>query len=181
MTVSESAAGIPGSPTQGWVMSTPCRGTVPSEDGRKECSSEDHFPMACSREEEAGRALVSSGSAQGPRGNGLGGWAVMGRGEKGDLTVGTMGCSRIGHSPSFLGTQQSPSTFSPQPRHTVRTVHPSPSLIRPYQLPGTPAEPQLPPAPPSQALSCPSCLMCLRAPPPLHPTRCGQTQPPPVP
>ena len=74
----------------------------------------------------------------------------MGRGEKGDLTVGTMGCSRIGHSSSFLGTQQSPSTVSPQPRHTVRTVHPSPSLIWPYQLPGTPAEPQLPPAPPAK-------------------------------
>lgn len=62
-------------------------------------------------------------------GRGQGGWAVMGRGEKGDLTVGTMGCSRIGHSPSFLGTQQSPSTFSPRPRHTDRTVHPSRSLI----------------------------------------------------
>lgn len=76
-----------------------------------------------------GRVLVGSGSAQGPGGRGLGGWAVMGRGEKGDLIVGTMGCSRIGHSPSFLGTQQSPSTFSPQPRHTIRTIHPSPSLI----------------------------------------------------
>ena len=63
-----------------------------------------------------GRVLVGSGSAQGPGGRGLGGWAVMGRGEKGDLIVGTMGCSRIGHSPSFLGTQQSPSTFSPQSR-----------------------------------------------------------------
>lgn len=129
VTVSESAAGIPGSPTQGWVMSTPCRGTVPSEDGRKDCSSEGHFPMACSREAVPVRAHVGSGSAEGPGGRGRGGWAVMGCGEKGDLTVGTMGCCRIRHSPSFLGTQQSPSTFSPRPRHTVRTVHPSRSLI----------------------------------------------------
>lgn len=60
---------------------------------------------------------------------GLGGWAVRGHGEKGDLTVGSMGYSRIGHSPSFLGTQKSPFPFSPRPRHTIRTIHPSPSLV----------------------------------------------------
>lgn len=129
VTVSVSAAGIPGSPTQGWVMATPCRGTVPSEDGRKECSSEGHFPMACSREEVTWQGACGLRFCTRSWGEGTGRVGSHGTWGEGRLDRGHHGLLQDRTQPLFLGTQQSPSTFSPQPRHTIRTIHPSPSLI----------------------------------------------------
>ncbi|CAI9165925.1 unnamed protein product [Rangifer tarandus platyrhynchus] len=102
VSISESAAGIPSSPTQGWVMSMPCRGTVPPEDGGKDCNSEGHSPMACSREVVPGRAHVGSGSAEGPVGKRTGRVGSHGTWGEGRLDCGHHGLQQDRTQPLFL-------------------------------------------------------------------------------